>query len=360
MLDLYSDYLVASFGATTATGLSELMGDAVSHDQVTRHLSRRAQTSADLWKIAKPLVRQIQCQDAVLIVDDSIEEKPYTDENEIVCWHYDHSKDQQVKGINFLTALYHSQINTQSSSQEVSVPIGFELIAKTEFYLDPKTGKEKRRSPVTKNQLCRQLIQRAVQNQIPFRLVLFDIWFASADNMKFIKADQQRDFICPLKTNRKVALSRQDKQQGRFVRVDTLQLEANATQEVFLEGVEFPLLLAKQVFANDDGSIGMVYLVCSDTTLSFEDLTTNYHKRWQVECFHKSLKQNVSLEKSPTHTPTTQTNHFCAALCGFIKLERLKVQTKLNHFALKAKLYLNALLSAFEALRQLSPQSGAA
>ncbi|MEJ7713005.1 MAG: hypothetical protein WKF84_24975 [Pyrinomonadaceae bacterium] len=45
-----------------------------------------------------------------MIVDDSIEEKPYTDENDIVCWHYDHSKERHVKGINFVTALlYHDE-----------------------------------------------------------------------------------------------------------------------------------------------------------------------------------------------------------------------------------------------------------
>jgi len=79
-----------------------------------------------------------------------------------------------------------------------------------------------------------------------------------------------------------------------------------------------------------------------------------------VECSHKSLKQHVSLTKSPTQTVTTQTNHFFAALCGFIKLERLKVNTKLNHFALKSKLYLNALHSAFSTLRHLTPLQDAA
>ncbi len=352
LLDLYSDYLLASFGATTATGLSQLMQGAVSHDQVTRYLCGPKQTSADLWRQVKPLVRQMQSPSGVLIIDDSIAEKPFTDENEIVCWHYDHSKDRQVKGINFLSALYYTQ--------EVSLPIGFHLIAKTELYLDAKTTQQKRRSPVTKNELCRELIAQAVANHVPFRFVLFDVWFASADTMKFIQQEQQRDFICPLKSNRKVALSQQDKRQGRFVRVDTLPLEANASREVFLEGVEFPLRLAKQLFTNEDGSSGLVYLVCSDTTACFNEITTNYHKRWQVECYHKSLKQNVSLEKSPTQTPTTQTNHFFAARCGFIKLEKLKISSKLNHFALKAKLYLNALHSAFTTLRQITASQGTA
>jgi Transposase DDE domain len=200
-----------------------------------------------------------------------------------------------------------------------------------------------------------ELIKQAVRNRIPFRLVLFDGWFASADTMVFIKQQQDRDFICPLKTKRKVALSQADKQQGRYVRVDTLELEAQATQEIYLEGVDFPLVLVKHVFTNEDGSSGIRSLVSSDTTLSFDDVTTTYHKRWQVECYHKSLQPNVSLAKFPTHTVTTQTKHFFAALCGFLKLERLKMGTQLNHFTLKSRLYLNALHSAFATLRALTP-----
>lgn len=344
--DLYADYLLASFGATTATGMSDLLEGEISHDQVTRYLAGTQKTATDLWRTVKSFVREVQSAAGVLIIDDSIEEKPYTDENDLVCWHYDHAKDRMLKGINFLTALY--------SSQGVRVPVGFHLVAKTEKYTDPKTQKEKRRSPVSKNEVCHELIKQAVRNRILFRFVLFDVWFASAETMVFIKHQQRRDFICPLKTNRKVALSKADKQQGRYVRVDTLELEAQASREIYLEGVDFPLVLVKQVFTNEDGSSGIRYLVSSDTTLSFDDLTTTYHKRWQVECYHKSLKQNVSLAKSPTHTVTTQTNHFFAALCGFIKLERLKMKTHLNHFTLKSKLYLNALHSAFSTLRQLT------
>ena len=185
--------------------------------------------------------------------------------------------------------------------------------------------------------------------------MVFAVGFASAETLVFIKQQQHRDLICPLKTTRKVALSVADKHQGRYLRVDTWELEANAPRIVYLEGVDFPLVLVKQVFTNEDGSLGILYLVSSDTTLSVDDLTTPYHTRWQGECYHKSLTQNVSLAKSPTQTVTTQTNHFFAARCGFIKLERLKGKTKLNHFALKAKLYLNALHSAFSTLRQLMP-----
>lgn len=159
----------------------------------------------------------------------------------------------------------------------------------------------------------------------------------------------------PLKGNRKVALSLSAKKNGQYQRVDTLELEPMQPMTIYLESVPFALLLIKQVFTNEDGSTGTLYLVTSDTTLSGDGIATIYQKRWNVEPYHKSLKQNASLEKSPTQTVTTQTNHFFAALCGYIKLELLKDTTKLNHFALKSKLYLQAIQSAYAALQSLNP-----
>ncbi|HLO13200.1 MAG TPA: transposase [Anaerolineales bacterium] len=352
LLDLYSDYLISAFGQTTATGLSSLLNGDISHDQLQRWLAGKEQSSADLWRVAKPHVRKIESPEGVAIVDDSIAEKQYTDENDIICWHYDHSQQRTVKGINFVTCLYHNC--------GVSLPVGFELVRKTERYIDPKDGKEKRRSDKTKNEMYRDLLQQAVKNQIPFKYALNDIWFASAENMNFVKLTLRKEFIMPLKGNRKVALSVNAKQQGRYQRVDTLELEPMNPVTVYLEGAEFALLLIKQVFTNEDGSTGIQYLVTSDTTLDSNGIITIYQKRWNVEPYHKSLKQNASLEKSPTQTVTTQTNHFFAALCGYIKLELLKGETKLNHFALKSKLYLHAIHAAYAKLRELNPAQLAA
>jgi hypothetical protein len=347
LLDLYSDYLLSSFGATTATGLSRLLDGAVSHDQVTRFLSEKVKTSSDLWRVVKPLVRQIESEEGVLIFDDSIEEKPYTDENDIICWHYDHTQGRNVKGINFLTALYHSQ--------GVSLPIAFHLVAKREEYLDKKSGKMKRRSSTTKNDHYRQMLQVCVRNGVLFRYVLNDSWYAAADNMMFIRHELDRHFIMALKSNRKVALSAQDKSQGRYLAISTLDLPEGTVREVYLESVDFPLLLTQQIFINGDGSTGILYLVTSDLMLDAAHLTTIYQRRWKVEEYHRSLKQNASLAKSPTRTVTTQTNHFFVALCTFVKLEWLRNRTKLNHYALKSKSYLSALLSAFQSLQALQP-----
>jgi hypothetical protein len=345
--DIYSEYLISAFGQTTGTGLAKLLGGSVSHDQIQRLLGKERFGAAELWQMVKPYVRQIQQEEGVIIIDDSIAEKPYTDENEIVCWHYDHNQDRTLKGINFMTYLYHAQ--------GYSMPVGFSIVAKTEYYTDKKTGKSKGRSPISKNEYYRELLTAAQGNCIPFKYVLSDVWYSAADNMMFIKHDLKQDFIMPLKANRKAALSEQAKRDGQWVRIDSLTLEPNTTQEIYLESVDFPLLLVKQVFANEDGSIGILYLVSSDPSLTFQIVTTIYRKRWNVEPYHKSLKQNASLQKSPTQTVTTQTNHLFATLCAYIKLEWLRRATKPNHFALKSKLYIAALHSAFESLRQLEP-----
>jgi DDE superfamily endonuclease len=347
LLDLYTDYLISSFRLTTATGMAHLLNDALSHDKITRFLSAREFTSADLWQIVKPMVRQVESADAVLIIDDSIEEKPYTDENALICWHFDHTKNHSVKGINFLTALY--QVG------DISLPVAFDLVTKTEMVIDKKSGNARRHSTLTKNDRFKSLLQACLQNQLAFHYVLNDAWYASADNMKFVVQRLKKAFIMPLKSNRKVALSQAAKRRGQYQAVEALVLEAGSVQQIYVEEVSFPLLLTKQVFINEDRSTGTLYLVTNEMTLDADSMTGLYQKRWKVEEYHKSLKQNASLAKSPTRTTTTQRNHFFASVCAFVKLETLRRKTKLNHFALKSKLYVSALQSAYGELQKLAP-----
>ena len=354
VIDLVLDVWISSCGCTPGRCRPALLWGSVSHDRSQRFPSQREFTSSDLWHVVKSHVRSVEHPDGCIIIDDSISEKPYTDENDIICWHYDHSKDRMIKGINFLSAIYHVP-QLDEGHPEVSLPVGFQLVAKTEQYVDKKDGKTKRRSPISKNEHYQALLRGAKQNQVLFRFVLNDVWYASAENMMFVKRELKRDFIMPLKTNRKVALTTQDKRQGRYMRVDQVQLQPGEVREVQLEGVDFPLALCKQPFVNGDGSEVSQYLVCSEVQLTSDEITTIYSKRWNVEEYHKSLKQNASLEKSPTHTVCTQTNHLFASLCGYIKLELLKISNHVNHFALKSSIYLRALQVAFDAFRQLQP-----
>jgi len=346
-LDLYVDYLICSTSYTTATGLSRLTDNALSHDKVTRFLSSKDFTNADLWLKAKSLYKSIEDDAGVLIIDDTIEEKPYTDENEVIAWHFDHKHGRSIKGINFVSVLY--------EASKGSVPLGIEPVRKDTTVKDKKTGKDRRKASVSKQQHFRSLIVGAIKNNVNFKYVLNDIWFTTAENMIFVKIECKKHFIAAVKGNRKVALSETDKKLGKFVRIDSLELEEGKT--VWLESLDFSLRLVRQVFKNEDGSTGVLYLVSSDPELTDEQITTIYKRRWKVETYHKSIKCNASLAKSPGKTSRTQLNHLFASLCGYIRLESISKLIGNNHFALKHKIYISALKAAMCELQQMAAQT---
>ena len=233
MLDIYTDYLICQNKYATATGLSDMVDGEFSHDKVTRFLRLGDFDSKKLWTYVKPAVREREAQNGVLILDDSIEDKPYTDENEVNCWHYSHAVGDVVKGIHFLS--------------------------------------------------CEDVVHK--------------IW---------------------------------------------------------LKGLTFPVQLLKKVFKNENGTTGTLYLVSNDMHCSAERLYEVYQKRWKIEEFHKSIKQNASLEKSPTKKVKTQCNHMYAAMIAYCKLEMLKFKTGLNHFAIKYKLIIRANQIAMQELKKMA------
>jgi len=343
LVELYTDYLIVVNGQATATGLSAVLDNEISHDKLTRMLASGKFDSKYLWKIVKKTVRQIESEDGCLIVDDTIVEKQWTDENEIVCWHYDHAKGRSVKGFNILNLLYHSN--------DVSIPVGFEVVRKPIEFVD-KNGKKKRRSEVTKNELARGLIRTAIQNQIPFRYVLMDNWFASKENFEFITG-QGKHFIAAVKSNRLFARSMEDKLNGHFERVEELGLKDKESVHGYVRGYNKKVILTCRVFTNKDGSTGRLYVVCSDTSLSGDHIITIYQKRWKVEEYHKSLKSNAALAKSPTKRVTTQISHLVMSMIAVFKLECLKIKHHMNHFALRMKILIKANFSAMAELEKL-------
>jgi DDE superfamily endonuclease len=342
-LELYTDYLLSTFGAATATGLSAMVDAEVSHDRISRFLAQRDYTSRDLWLQVKSTVREVEDADGVLIFDDTIQEKAWTDESELMCWHYDHCKARSVRGINLLNALYHCKGR--------SIPVAFELVTKPCQYCDLKTRQIKRRSEKTKNERMREMFDACLQNALKFRFVLMDSWFAWQENFEHITG-KGKHFIAALKSNRLVAVSQEDIREKRFVAVDKLEFPEQGVVQGWLKGYAQALRLVRQVFTNKDASTGILYLVCSDITCDYNAITTGYKKRWHVEVFHKNLKSNAALAKSPTQTLRTQSSHVFMSIYAVFKLECLSIKTRLNPMALRLKLLTNASRSAFEKLRQ--------
>jgi len=109
----------------------------------------------------------------------------------------------------------------------------------------------------------------------------------------------------------------------------------------------------RQALTNNDRSTCELYLVTNDRELTEQATSATYKERWGVEVFHKSLKQEVGLEKSPTKNEVTQSNHVFAAMIAWTKMELLRIKEQSNHSALKTKLYVKALKAAYEELQVL-------
>jgi hypothetical protein len=145
-------------------------------EKVTQELSKRDYDSKFLWLRVKPYIQELtQSKDTItLSFDDSIEEKLYTDDSELNCWHYDHCFSRSIKGVNFLTALV--------EVGGMKLPVGVEFVKKDTWEVDSKTGKNKRKASVTKNELFRKML-RECNGKFHFDYVLADSWYSSAENM---------------------------------------------------------------------------------------------------------------------------------------------------------------------------------
>jgi Transposase DDE domain len=370
--DLYTDYLISATQLATVTTASEVLG--VSKDKLSRFLGgvelftsnqliegveqkkgcvkdHIAFDNQELWKQIKTDVRSCECvESAVLIVDDTLIEKPYSEENDIICYHHDHCTGQNIKGINLLNGgLYYN-------NQDLYIPIFAEIISKTIKYTD-KDGKEKRKAEVNKNELFRNNFNQLMKNHVKIDYTLFDIWYGSVDNLNLIHSHKQH-YVCPLESNRKLALSLGEKKQGKWLKLEEInnQLDTQNTLSIWLEGCTHMCYLTKQIFTNKDGTSVTMYLITNDQALTKDQIHTIYQRRWKVEEFHKSLKSNLSLEKSPTKHKTSQSNHIFYSITAFFKLELLTKTTTTkhkNHFQLKASLYVKALKTALEELGKL-------
>ena len=71
LLDIYTDYLISSFGLTTGSGLSRVLDGAISHDRIQRLLGSPRRSGRDLWKVVKPwrLARSIHliCKGSLIL-----------------------------------------------------------------------------------------------------------------------------------------------------------------------------------------------------------------------------------------------------------------------------------------------------
>ena len=239
-----------------------------------------------------------ESDDACLIVDGTIVSKPYTDENDLISWHWDNSKNRNEKGINLLTDFYHTCL--PNSSESLRIPVSFECVKKTVRFCDPQTGKEKRKSAVTKNEMMRSMLKTAVENQhLKFRYVLSDSWLSSTNDMLFIHK-LEKYFVMDVKSNRLCMLATEDRNKGAWTNLDKLSLQPKQPVKIWIKDLEIPVFLCPFVFTNKDDSNGEMYLITNDLNLSAEGFQIAmknkiYWKVWKMVWKQLDLIKNFQI-----------------------------------------------------------------
>jgi len=296
----YVEYLVSTPINYTCSNLAEHL-EGVSHDAVTDYLERERHTARHLWELARSLVDD--SPDAFLIIDDSVQDKRYSRKIELVKRQYSGNQHGIVAGIGVVN-LVHSP-----GAEGDFYPIDYRI------YAPDADGK-------TKNDHFRDMLVSAIADKrLEARTVLFDSWYASADNLKLVHR-AGRIFYTSLKANRLVSLDRA----AGYIHLSQIEwtperLEYGVT--VRLQKVPFNVQLFKLVATNGD----IEWVVTNDpaSTLTRQVVQDASDVRWQVEELHRSLKQLTGSERCQCRKARSQRNHLACCYHAWLSL---KVQAK--------------------------------
>ena len=292
----YVEYLLSTPKNCTCTYLAEHLED-VSHDVVNDLLRQKRFMPREVWRLVKD--RLEESQDAFLIVDDSVHDKRYSRFIELVRAQYSGNEHRVVRGIG-VVSLVHS-----GGKEEDFYPIDYRV------YAPDVDGK-------TKNEHLQEMFVNAIdQKQLKARTILFDGWYASAENLKLIHR-RHWTFCTTLKSNRLVSVS---KEQG-YLHLEEIEWTPEGLAHgviVKLKEVPFKVRLFKLVAP--DGDIDWVITNDLDETITAQVAEESSDVRWQVEELYRGLKQLTGSEKCQCRMARAQRNHLACCYHAWVSLK---------------------------------------
>lgn len=310
----YVEYLISTPINYTCTNLAEHL-DGVSHDAISDYLRQARLTAHHVWELVEGLIQDNP--DAYLIVDDSVQDKRYSQQIELVKLQYSGAEHGLVRGIGVVNLVH------TSGNPDECYPIDYRI------YAPEADGK-------TKNEHFREMFRSALADkQIQARRILFDSWYAAAENLKLIHR-AGRFFYTTLKANRMVSLSKA----SGYVHLDQLewtpdQLEAGLT--VRIKEVPFPVRVFKLVAT--DGSIDWLITNEFETTVTAQTAHAVNDVRWQIETLHRELKQLTGSEKCQCRKARSQRNHLACCYHAWLSLKVYAQRMKQTLYQARASLF---------------------
>lgn len=301
-LSLYSSFLIGNQNRYSGAELSKTAG-GMAHDAVSRWLSRFSFRPQELWNQVKGLV---DLKSGYLVVDDTTLNKQYSKENELAKLQYSGDEHGLINGINLVNLLW-TDLNE-------CVPVDYRIYQKG---IDGKT----------KNDLFVELLKKALKRGFSPACILFDAWYSSIENLKFIRS-QGLKFICNLKSNRIISCQRVP------MALSDLPLANKQVRKVWLKAFGH-ILVCKVVAKNGD----ITYLATNDLSLTdYDEFTGRFKQRWNIEEFHRGIKQTTGIEKCYSIKAQSQKTHIFAAFVAFIRLEAVRISKQISWYEQKARI----------------------
>ena len=316
----YIEYLLNTPVNYTCSNLAEHLDD-VSHDAVSDFLQRGRVTANRLWELVKPLLNNTE--EAVLIVDDSVQNKQYSQQIGLVHRQYSGAEHGLVRGIDIVNLVHYD-------GQDY-YPIDYRI------YAPAVDGS-------TKNDLFGEMLMAAkTRKGIKARTVLFDSWYTSVANLKLI-AFLKMVFFAPIKDNRLVSLSRE---QG-YIHLQDIDWTPNRLDNgvlVKLKELPFKVRLFKLVATN--GDIDWIITNTPDPidALAVADMNA---QRWPIEQFHRELKQLTGSEKCQCRKARSQRNHLGYCYLAWLTLKVHATQRHLTLYQVRLSIFDDFLTSALQ------------
>jgi len=296
--ELYCQFLIASQKEFGATNLSSFKS-GVSHDNVTRWLTKTKLTPNVLWEHTKGLV---DMDSGYLLLDDSVLDKTFSNKISLAKWMYSGTTHRLTKGIDLINMVW--------TKDNKHIPVDFRIYSKT------TDGK-------TKNDHFRDMVLLSIHRKMRVKAYLFDTWYSSVNNLKWMDKFNLK-YVTWLRTNRIV-----DK--GEHISEKQIPEEGLV---VHLRAVGFV-----KVFKFVSPKTGDIeYMATNDINIKTLDIKDVAAKRWKVEEFHRGLKQTVGIERCQARNQRSQRNHIFCSILAFVALEVKRIKTGVTWYQTKREI----------------------
>jgi len=280
--------------------------EPIAHDSVKRLLERQPHHTEALYNEAKQLIRQ---NEGVLVIDDSTLDKPYSRQIELVTRHWSGKHHRVVQGINLVSTIW--------TDGEATIPVDYRIY-------NPETDGK------TKNDHFREMVTAAKDRHFHPQCIVFDTWYASIENLKLIRLFEWHWFT-RLKSNR---LVNPDHTSNRQISEVDIPPEGRV---VHLR--QYGLI---KVFKVEHGDGDVEYWATDMLDASESDRKSFKDCGWNIEEYHRGIKQCCGIEKCQGRKEVVQRGHIFLALLAFLRLESHRLKSGVSWYESKRAIHRSA------------------